>query len=327
MRAIDGRNRQIGRVSPELVLVDPALAAAARQLLPEAGAWRPATMSASDAASTSAGHATGRLRATAPPIRTPTSIAAARVVTPASERRPNPRRGLVRTVGAVVAGLVCAGSGFGVGVLADDALQPPSAVDLGRTVAVAAGRRTGERPDRPARRRSETSGLVRRRGEAARSPNRNRRSARRPAPRRTLAISRDGVRIGSFAVEKDGSVSAAVAAFGAPTRRAGGRFYCRLTWQRVGLRITFYSVRGGMPCRRGAFVRAVVTGTAWRTNRALRIGARARSVGRLHRRANRLPAGWWSLATITRRRFDPWRPSPRITARVRAGRVVAFYVT
>jgi hypothetical protein len=329
-------------LSPELVLVDPELAAAAREQLREPGAWKPGT---AQPARTVARRTRG---VTTIGTRAPSSIApATRVATiptrkslrTVSTREPfgsvareafpdvgdraepsqaYSSRRLLAALAATLLAPFLAASAFAVGVVAlgesEGSLLPALATpSASPTAARRPTTRVAVDPQPPP--------------PTARTP-RPGLAAPRPVRRRTLRISPAGVEIGGWRVDQAGTVAAAIAAFGRPARRTGGPFYCELVW-RGGVRATFYDIDGQEPCR-GVFVRAVISGGSWATANGLRIGGPASALRRLYPRAVRRTAngeGWWPLVALPRRTFEPWRPDPRLTARVRRGRVVALYVT
>jgi hypothetical protein len=336
----NGRKRPLQPLSPELVLIDPELASAARQALPEAGAWRPGTEIAP---------LTRRLDVAKerPPARPPTPQP-----TRTRLRRADPeqRRGDVplvhespvsgrtesetaassglRRLGSAAVGGGLFAAGFAVAVLILDGSQPSPVRDIDGPVPMSARAPGTVRPANPNTRDTVTAKRPKRAREAASSRRGGaaRRTKRRSDYRRTLMLSQTDVMIGAFPV-KGARPSAAVAVFGRPTRRTARRFYCHIAWQRVGMLLTFYDLNGRAPCRRGTFVRAVITGKGWRTAKGARIGGAVASLRRRHPEATSGSGGWWSLVRIQRRTFEPWRPDPGIAARVRNGRVVAFYIT
>lgn len=87
---------------------------------------------------------------------------------------------------------------------------------------------------------------------------------------------RGDVKIGSFAVRADGSLSGAIRAFGAPTsrRHTYGRGTCTAVWVRHGLTIDFYNLGGADACSPagGRFSRAFLRGSHWMTTKRLKVG-------------------------------------------------------
>jgi hypothetical protein len=145
-------------------------------------------------------------------------------------------------------------------------------------------------------------------------------------------VIRGDTKIGTFAVQTDGSLAGTIRAFGAPRLRRTGEA-CAATWPAYGLTMSFYNLGGQNPCtpRYGRFSRAITHGTRWRTDRGLRIGMPSSVVRKYYPRATfhrglRLywPSGWW---LVTRpERFGGTRTYPGLLAETANRTLVSFQV-
>lgn len=96
-------------------------------------------------------------------------------------------------------------------------------------------------------------------------------------------------RIGSYAVESDGSSQGAEKAFGQPNRRTRTANECTISWESLGLDIAFYNLGGLDPCANGRFCSARIHGTSWATNNGLQVGEPVRRLWELYGQ-NEIPA-------------------------------------
>jgi hypothetical protein len=140
-------------------------------------------------------------------------------------------------------------------------------------------------------------------------------------------------KIGSFLVQRDGTLGGAIDAFGKPGSRHRDGVNCTVRWPRHGLKIVFYNLGGQRPCRpaTGYFSNARARGPHWQTGKGLEIGDRQRRLRRLYPNAefhtgepDSWSAGWWLV-----RRSSPFGTGgsyPGLLAKVRDRRVVAFHV-
>ncbi len=132
--------------------------------------------------------------------------------------------------------------------------------------------------------------------------------------------------IDGFLVGSTRSVDSAADAFGVPSSRQRDGYYCRLTWERLGIQVIVSSGAGRNPCLQGQFAGAVATGERWRTSEGLRVGDALAELRVRHPKARQRPDGWWWL-TVTRRRVaGRLRPQPTLMAHVRGGRVDSIVV-
>jgi hypothetical protein len=68
-----------------------------------------------------------------------------------------------------------------------------------------------------------------------------------PATAAPSFVIRGDTKIGTFAVQTDGSLAGAIRAFGAPRLRRSGEA-CTATWAAYGLTMSFYNLGGQNPC-------------------------------------------------------------------------------
>ena len=145
-------------------------------------------------------------------------------------------------------------------------------------------------------------------------------------------VIRGDTRIGTFAVQTDGSLSGAIRAFGAPRLRRSGEA-CTATWLAYGLTMNFYNLGGANPCtpRHGRFSKAITYGTRWRTDKGLRIGMPSSGIRTHYPRAtfhrglrSYWPSGW---RLVTRpERFGGAGTYPGLLAVTANRTVVSFQV-
>jgi hypothetical protein len=142
------------------------------------------------------------------------------------------------------------------------------------------------------------------------------------------------VKIGRFAVKRDGTLGGAQRAFGRPTStRRTQQVACIAAWAPYGLTINFYNLGGQNPCspRYGFFARAFLQGSRWRTASGLRVGASVAVLRRLYPAARfyagvrgERPAGWWLVTRTTP--FGLGGSYPGLLATTRRGAVSSFQV-
>jgi hypothetical protein len=153
-----------------------------------------------------------------------------------------------------------------------------------------------------------------------------------PATAAPSFVIRGDTKIGTFAVQTDGSLAGAIRAFGAPRLRRSGEA-CTATWAAYGLTVSFYNLGGQNPCtpRYGRFSRAITHGPRWRTDKGLRVGLPSSVVRKYYPRAAfhrglrfYWPSGWW---LVTRpERFGGTGTYPGLLAVTGNRTVVSFQV-
>jgi hypothetical protein len=145
-------------------------------------------------------------------------------------------------------------------------------------------------------------------------------------------VIRKDMRIGAFAVKADGGLAGAIRAFGSPRLRRTGEA-CTAAWPTYGLTMRFYNLGGKDPCdpRYGRFLRAIIRGPRWQTDRGLRVGMSSSMIRTYYPRASfrkgrrsYWPSGWW-LVTRPERFGDPGF-YPGLLAATDRGRVSSFDV-
>jgi hypothetical protein len=131
-------------------------------------------------------------------------------------------------------------------------------------------------------------------------------------------------KIGTYAVQADGSLAGVIRAFGEPARLRRTVEGCSGVWPSYGLTVDVYNLGGQNPC-------TPKYGKLWRTAVGLRIGMSSAAVQRYYRRATfhrgmrfYWPSGWW----LVRRVAIAGGPFayPGLLAETRGGKVVAFQV-
>ncbi len=141
------------------------------------------------------------------------------------------------------------------------------------------------------------------------------------------------VRIGSFAVKRDGTLKGVERAFGPPRAIKHTQMGCRGAWTNYGLTVDFYNLGGQDPCspRYGYFFRAIMRGARWHTPRGLHVGDSVRSLQRQYPRArfhrglrDAWPPGWWLVTRYSRVGTGGFYPG--LMATTRNGAVNALYV-
>jgi hypothetical protein len=148
-----------------------------------------------------------------------------------------------------------------------------------------------------------------------------------PPPDPDSIVIRGDVQIGRFRVQRDGTLDAAIRAFGPPTSlRRGSSLDCTARWRHIGLRIGFYNLGGQDPCRRqyGYFSNATMVGRQWVTARGLRLGDPSRKLHALY--APRRFTGSWAWLL---RRWSPYGEGayyPGLAAKIMDGWVTAFRI-
>ena len=144
---------------------------------------------------------------------------------------------------------------------------------------------------------------------------------------------RGDLRMGSFAVKKDGTLRGAVDAFGQPSTKIRNGESCAVRWTQHGLRIFFYNLGGNNPCRGkfGFFSNARAKGPHWKTNRDLAIGDGEGRLQNLYPNASFhaagqgfWPAGWWLVKRPNQ--FGTSGSYPGLLAHMHDGRLQAFHV-
>jgi len=147
-------------------------------------------------------------------------------------------------------------------------------------------------------------------------------------------VVRGDARIGTYAVQRDGTLAGAIRAFGSPdTKTPRYSEGCLATWQSYGLTILFYNLGGQNPClpRSGYFSRAIMRGTRWQTASSLRIGMLATRVRQFYARATwhhglpgYWPTGWWLITRWSR--IGGGNTRPGLLAETRNRRIVSLQV-
>jgi hypothetical protein len=154
-----------------------------------------------------------------------------------------------------------------------------------------------------------------------------------PAAAAPSFVIHSDTRIGTYAVQADGSLAGVIRAFGEPARLRRTVEGCSGVWPTYGLTVDVYNLGGKDPCtpRYGRFDKAVMHGSLWRTAVGLRIGMSNAAVRRYYPRAtfhrgmrHYWPSGWW----LVRRVAIAGGPFayPGLLAETRGGKVVAFQV-
>jgi hypothetical protein len=116
-----------------------------------------------------------------------------------------------------------------------------------------------------------------------------------------------------------GSLSRAIAAFGAPTRSAKEQWLTRRAWPAWGLTGWYYTLSLGGETYVDGFI---VRGGSWRTQHGLRIGDRAARIRELYPTAERHGSRWWLRQRYRRYGTPGWEPT--VIANVARGKVVSF---
>lgn len=146
--------------------------------------------------------------------------------------------------------------------------------------------------------------------------------------RTSVAVVRGDVQIGSFLVQRDGTLDGATRSFGRPSSLRRGRYQtCVARWRSLDLRISFYNLGGQDPCERqfGFFSEAIITGRQWVTARGLRIGHPARRLYVLYN--PRRFTGSWAWLLTRRSPYGDHSFYPGLSAKIQRGWVTAFRVT
>ena len=130
--------------------------------------------------------------------------------------------------------------------------------------------------------------------------------------------------IGTFAVKKNGTLGGLQAAFGKPGRITPNQEGCAALWGSIGLRVSLYNLAGGNPCKpkTGYFSTAQMTGSRWRTDRGLAVGATLARLKQLYPKAKRHGEQWWLVPRFTQATGS----YPGLAAMIVAGMVSAFQV-
>lgn len=130
--------------------------------------------------------------------------------------------------------------------------------------------------------------------------------------------------IGTFAVKKNGTLGGLQAAFGKPGRLTPGQDGCTALWGSIGLRVSLYNLAGKNPCKpaTGYFSTAVMTGSRWKTNKGLAVGATLAKLKQLYPNAKRHSDSWWLVPRFTQATGS----YPGLSAMIAGGKVVSFQV-
>jgi hypothetical protein len=264
--ASSSRRRDAGlgdEVSPELVLVDPDLAARARAHLP----WPEPTFPRP------------RRAARVVPVASPPAAAE-----PPPAPLPEPLHFGRRLVAAatLVPALVT------LALIAE--FLGRSASPLGATTTTASSPATTRHATTPV---TTTTATTRSRPSTAR-PSRS--HTRKPAERRSL---RRGQRPEGV-VAQMGNTPGSTGARGAPTSRKRKGQYCSVRWAGEGLTLVYVARVPKNPCTDGRVVGGYVTGPSWRTAAGLSVGSSLARLRRLYPNAAPTGSGWWKLGTIRR---------------------------
>jgi hypothetical protein len=137
-------------------------------------------------------------------------------------------------------------------------------------------------------------------------------------------------RIGPFRPAENPRLSAAIRAFGTPSRVRLDGGTCRVAWRRIRLRMTFENFGGASPGQTtctpsvGRAQSFVARGSRFRTVNGLRPGADSSSIPDRHPRAEFQPEGFWALVLATYPFGDSEEPAPVLNALVSDGRVSAL---
>lgn len=140
------------------------------------------------------------------------------------------------------------------------------------------------------------------------------------------------VRIGSFAVKRDGTLEGLDRAFGLARAIHRTQTGCRAAWKKYGLTVDLYNLGGQDPCGpKGYFFRGIMRGARWHTQRGLQVGDSVRSLQRLYPKAgfhrarrDAWPPGWWLVRRYSRVGTAGFYPG--LMATTRNGAVTALYV-
>ena len=262
--AAPDRRRDVGlgdeAISPELVLVDPDLAARARADL----AWPEPTLPRP------------RRAAEAVPVAQPPADA---------EPVPEPLHFGRRLVAAatLVPALVT------LALIAE--FLGRSASPLGATTTTASSTTTTRHATTPV---TTTTTTTTRSLPSTARPSGSRTS--KPAERRSLGRARrpEGL------IAQMGNTPGSTGGPSAPTSRKRKGQYCSVRWAGQGLTLVYVAHVPKNPCTDGRVVGGYVTGPSWRTVAGLSVGSSLARLRRLYPRAAPTGSGWWKLGTIRR---------------------------
>lgn len=284
-----GAEPRVEVISPELVLVDPELAARARALLP----WPEPTFRATVPRERPAAERPVVVDSStleAPPIE----------ILPPLERESSFR--FARRLAAIAAVLPALVTLAFIGEFVGRSGNPYGATTPKQDRGPAA-RAVGSRSQPRAKHQSDG-------GNPAPAKQRAARLGRAPHFR--------GDRVDGIVAMIGESPEAVTRAFGAPTSWDRNGQYCGATWNGEGLTLMFVARRHRNPCTRGRVTGGFTTGRRWPTAAGLSVGSSVRELRRRYPHAEPVGSGWWMLATISR--GAPRHGIP-LHAHVRSGRV------
>jgi hypothetical protein len=141
------------------------------------------------------------------------------------------------------------------------------------------------------------------------------------APSFVLRGDRD---LGGFLLSRDGTLKAAIDAYGTPTSRQADNNECSVSWNAYGIKAQFFFYySAGNPCApRACHGESTFSGSKWKTAKGLRIGDAVQRLRKLYPHARKDVGESWALLT---RPFAGVR-APTLLATSNNGRVVAFVV-
>jgi hypothetical protein len=109
-----------------------------------------------------------------------------------------------------------------------------------------------------------------------------------------------GYRVDLLVGEIARSPRAVTNVFGVPARWEPDGQYCRANWSAQGLTLIFFVRPRTNPCTNGRLVGGFVTLPRWRTAEGLSVGSSLAELRRRYPHATAVGSGWWKLATIPR---------------------------
>jgi hypothetical protein len=130
--------------------------------------------------------------------------------------------------------------------------------------------------------------------------------------------------LGGFLLSRDGTLKAAIDAYGTPTSRQADNNECSVSWNAYGIKAQFFFLySAGNPCApKACHDESTLSGSKWKTGKGLRIGDSVQRMRKLYPHAQKDVGQSWRLLT---RPFAGVRV-PTLLATIKTERVVAFVV-